>query len=364
MLNKDKTFKAAKLFAQICGGWWSVMSGAASVPFTVLALYLNGAHAKELCGILAITGLWIMVFKIAWKNYQLLRDGLPCLEIEGITCRIMSNERYPCQLRVSSTKTADNVQVEIQHLEDELGEVGTFIRPSFPKTLKPDIVGANTINPGSSQKYNLFQVIKSDGAKVNGKEQIPHKNFICYFSEETAADVTLFQWKRFYRIKIVATARDLPKAEQDFFVNFSCKDNEFCRFNLIPVTPSTEKEAREINRALVVAELGQFRLDLLSRAQQINKMSSSQYHDADKDGDMVSVRIINEITSYFGRYPIDLGTNALADFQSVQNMDTTPIHDIYGKTIHHDDWQWMQQKLIQSEKNLTKIIDKLNAKPL
>jgi hypothetical protein len=177
-------------------------------------------------------------------------------------------------------------------------------------------------------------------------------------------DVALFRGKKQYRIRIVATARDLPKTEQEFFVIFSHNDDDFWRFNLIPVTPSSEKKAKEFNRALVVATLGQFRLDLLGRAKQINKISSNQYHDENIEGDEVSARILNEITSYFGQNAIDLGTNALADFQSKQNMDRTPIHDNFGNTIYHDDWQWMQQWLIQGEKNLAKIIDKLNAKPL
>lgn len=343
------------------------MSGGLTVPFTIAAFYFQG-HDRRLFVFLAFGALVVFAFRLMWTNYQLLEklktNKLPCLVINGLSSAITTSKRHQCQIRVSSIKTADNVQVEILNMEDELAEVGKFVHPTFPIILKPEIAGTNTINPGSSQKYNLFQVGKSDGAKRIGNELFPDKNFVCYFTEEATQDVALFRGKKQYRIKMVATARDLPKTEQEFFVKFSRNDDDFWRFNLIPVTPSSEKEAKEFNRALVVATLGEFRLDLLRRAKQINKISSNQYHDENKEGDEASARIFNEITSYFGQNAIDFGTNALADFQSKQNMDHTPIHDNYGETIYHDDWQWMQQWIIQSEKNLAKIIDKLNAKPL
>jgi hypothetical protein len=367
MFKKEKIIRTGKILFSVCGEWTGLMSGGLTVPFTIAALYYQG-HNRRLFVILAFVALAIFAIRAVWRNYQLqekLRaNQLTGLFIDGISSAITTSNRHQCQIRVSSVKTADNVQVEIFDMEDELAEVGKFIHPTFPIILKPEIAGINTINPGSSQKYNLFQVGKSDGAKRIGNELFPDKNFVCYFTEEATKDVALFRGKKHYHIKIVATARDLPKTEQGFFVRFSRNDDDFWRFNLIPVTPSSEKEAREFNRALVVATLGQFRLDLLGRAKQIIKISSNQYHDENKEGDDASARIFNEITSYFGQNAIDLGTNALADFQSKQNMDRTPIHDNFGETIYHDDWQWMQQWLIQSEKNLTKIIDKLNAKPL
>jgi hypothetical protein len=225
MFKKEKIHKSAKLLAEICGGWWALMSGAVSIPFAFLALFWGEAYQKEFFAILAFVALWVFAIRVAWQKNQLMEklklNELPCLRIEGIPCDITTSEKHLCQIRVASTKTADNVQVELLSLEDELGEAGKFLRPAFPINLKPEIPGSNTINPGSSQKYNLFRVIKGE-------------RFVAYFTQEATKDVAEFFRGKNYRLKLTATARDLPKIEQEFYLNFSY-NGSFIRFELTPV---------------------------------------------------------------------------------------------------------------------------------
>jgi len=79
----------------------------------------------------------------------------------GVSLDIATAQYHLCQIRIhnkSSTKTADNVRVELIALEDAAeGPADDYFRPKFPIILKPEIVGENTINPGASQKYNLFR---------------------------------------------------------------------------------------------------------------------------------------------------------------------------------------------------------------
>lgn len=363
MLNKAKISKAAMLLVQICGGWWGIMSSTTSIPLAFFALFSNGNHQKWWFALLAIVALWVFAIRVVLKNYQLSRNGLPCLDIDGIASDIRSKERHPCLIRISSSKTADNVQVELLSLEDEMGEVGKVVRPLFPRIVEPESSGKTTINPGASIKFKLFDVVVFDAAKRTETNVISSKHFIAYFTTQATSDVVVFHWKKYYRLRLVATARDLPKTEREFFLQFVCNEGEFCRFNFIAVTDHTVKEAKEFNRAEIVETLGQFRFALLARADEINKMASDLYHE-ETNGELKTAGLLMQIEAYFNSNPIDLGTNALADLHSKENIDHTPIHCIFGTTVYHDEWQWAQQRLIQWEKNLIKIVRNLNAKPL
>ena len=308
---------------------------------------------------LAFVALWICVVRMGWTNYQLMEsnkiEARPCFGVEGIRCTMTTSDRHQCQIRVQSGKTADNVKVELLALQDELEEVGKFIYPTFPIILHPDN-GENTINPGSSQKYNFFQAVKSSASK---------HSFIGHFSEESAKEVMLFRGKKFYRAKLCVTARDLPKLEQDFFLRFFANDGDFWQFELIPVNSSSEEEAKRFNRASIIETLGQFRFALIERARQINKVPSDTWHkENEKDGDVQTARIFSEIEIFFKANAIELGTNALADFYSQKNLIRARINCVFGETIYHDEWEWTQNWIKNCEKNLSDIAERLNAKPL
>jgi hypothetical protein len=71
---------AAKILAQIFGGWWTVMSGAISIPLGALALFTHGSP-RLWFGVLAFVGLWGVVIGIARKNYLLLEQRKPKFKI-------------------------------------------------------------------------------------------------------------------------------------------------------------------------------------------------------------------------------------------------------------------------------------------
>jgi hypothetical protein len=372
--NKSYIRTVAKRACQDIAGisWVAGLVGAVVAPLITLATGIsNPDNVLETILIavggaaIAIIGEFIIRFisvipqmhKEQLAEIAMLKLGqIPCLGIEGVPCSITTSERHPCQIRITSSKTADNVTVELLSLEDELGNAGKFLHPEFPIALRSETDGINTINPGSSQKYNFFQVAKSNSTK---------NKFISYFTEESIKDVALFRGNKLYRLKLAATARDLQKVESEFFLKFSCTAGEFCQFDLIPVSPDSEKKAKEFNRALILEALGEFRFALNQRAKQINKMPSEEYHKENIDrGDMKTSSIFSEIEAYFNSNPIDLGTNALADLKSNGKISYDPIHCIYGKTIYHDEWEGMQLLINRYEKNIGNIADKLNAKPL
>jgi hypothetical protein len=241
---KFKTWVA--LLISICGGWWSAMSGAISIPFAFLALFVGGS-ATTYFWVLAFAALWVVVIGIARKNHELknLLENKPesNLEIEAIPCDIKSGQKTFCKIRVrnkSKNVTADNVQVELLALDDSLAgtEQGNYFRPVLPFILKPEITGANTINPESELTYNLFRVIMNEGASRNEPETewVKHRNCVAYFSQESLKDVTTFYWKKSYQLKLKASARDLLKVETEFELVFSEKGT-LCRFDLIKVKP-------------------------------------------------------------------------------------------------------------------------------
>jgi hypothetical protein len=60
-----------KVTASSVGGWWSLMSGALSIPFAFIALFSNGKPQIAFFAILAYCALWVMVFRMAMKIHKL-----------------------------------------------------------------------------------------------------------------------------------------------------------------------------------------------------------------------------------------------------------------------------------------------------
>jgi hypothetical protein len=294
------------------------------------------------------------------------------LEIEGVQLDIVSHSKHLCQVRIhneSSARTADNVQVELAEFEDALESdpQAEYFRPVLPFALQPARPGENTINPGGSAKYDLFHVTKNiktatrarDGA-VTGWQQM----VIAYFTHETTTNLTQFACNTLYRLRFIVTARDLRKVKQDFQLLFS-EQGELCRFSLTPALSRSTRETAIQKRTSLVEALARFRFALRTRAAEVGKMASDQYHKEQIDGtDQTTSKLLAEIEAYFKKNPADLGMASLADLTSNEGMDRSPIHCIYGNTIYHDEWEQMQRWLLQLEKNLAGITDKLNSKPL
>jgi hypothetical protein len=124
----SKIYKFAALLASLVGGWWSLMSGAISIPIAVLAIYFGGSPGFWLA-VLAFAALWVIVIRTAWKNYQMMEK----LEVQKtITVKPLRISALPAH-RFSS-KWDFAVEVEIHNDNQSVSGVRvrlTNIEPPF-----------------------------------------------------------------------------------------------------------------------------------------------------------------------------------------------------------------------------------------
>jgi hypothetical protein len=160
----------------------------------------------------------------------------PMLEIEAVTTNIKSARWHSCKIVIhnkSSTKTADNLRVELISLVDELAmaQQAAYFHPPFPAVLNPEASGTNTVNPGDRMQYHLFRVsanqkpaIIKDGAIVGFNQNITaHFNISDAMEHNTA----IFKCQEPYRIKLAVSARDFPISEREFELIFVNESNDY-----------------------------------------------------------------------------------------------------------------------------------------
>lgn len=58
-----------QIIGSAVGGWWSLMSGAISIPFAFIAL-ISGGKPGIWFAILAYATLWVLVIRMAYANHQ------------------------------------------------------------------------------------------------------------------------------------------------------------------------------------------------------------------------------------------------------------------------------------------------------
>ena len=167
------------------------------------------------------------------------------LEIEPITF-VNARGWHTCQINIhnkKSMKTADDVQVEIIDLADELGTeaLTATLRPSFPVRLEPENGQANRINPGGKLVFDLFESavvsktpITEDGKIVGTEPFIIQVRFNS--GDGLRRELAAFKCGKSYQLKIMATARDFKNTEREFTLLFSA-EGESCRFNLSQSNP-------------------------------------------------------------------------------------------------------------------------------
>jgi hypothetical protein len=71
-----------------------------------------------------------------------------------------------------------------------------------------------------------------EGAKIYENKKIRQPSFMAHFTQETEKDIAYFYWKKHYRMKLIVTAKDFVKVEQEFNLIFS-DEGTFCRFTLV-----------------------------------------------------------------------------------------------------------------------------------
>jgi hypothetical protein len=160
------------------------------------------------------------------------------------------------------------------------------------------------------------------------------------------------------------TARDLPKAEQEFLLNFSCNQGEFCRLQLTPVEPLTENEKREIHCAKVAERLGLYQQRLNERYNQIRGMDFWEHANKNeqffklKAFDAETQELLEEI-ELFLQFEVP---GAVSDFKDTINMEFTrvsPEVEISREKLVY--WQGTLDHLKHRANQLTKIKDRFLA---
>lgn len=169
------------------------------------------------------------------------------LEIVGISAEFGAGNDQPCQIRIlnkSPSVTADNVKVELLAIRDALTDgQEAYYHPPLPFLLKPERQGESSINPGAALIFNLCYVGKVVG--YASAESDEHKRnpqgFVVYFTSKhddpkriTLGNSAHFNWDTYYRIKLIATARNFLKTEEELNLRFSEEDS-CCRFGLTNV---------------------------------------------------------------------------------------------------------------------------------
>ncbi len=153
----------------------------------------------------------------------------PVLEIEAVTTEIKSAKWHSCLIAIqnkSSTKTADNLRVELISLDDELkiAVQATHFHPPFPVVLNTETSGTNTLNPGGRMQYRLFRVSASNKSGIIKDGQVVgwEQKLFARFNSSDVIDhnTAAFQCQKPYRLKLAVTARDFQICEREFALIF------------------------------------------------------------------------------------------------------------------------------------------------
>src|SRR5437764_10080958 len=95
---KSRISEGITLVIEACGGWFSAMSGLASIPLALIALIIGGSP-KLWFAILAYVSLWVLVIGGLRRNRALLAQ----MQGVGIVRRLSSQaiRRIQSKLRVA-----------------------------------------------------------------------------------------------------------------------------------------------------------------------------------------------------------------------------------------------------------------------
>jgi hypothetical protein len=258
----SKICKFAKLLASIVGGWWSLMSGALSIPIAVLAIYFGGSPGFWLA-VLAFAALWVIVIRTAWKNHQLMEvlKESPCLEIEPIPSEKFPAKKHPLHIRVLNKNpklNADDLKVEIVSFADNLAAqfqsvAQRYYHPShFDKVAElKSATGKNTINPNDGLEFTVFYF------EASWKIQGHTRSVVATFDLKGVTvkeNVASFHEGKKYQIKFAASARGFSRIEREFNMEFF-DDDGICKIKLTPFEPLTKQEIRQKSEADAVEKI-------------------------------------------------------------------------------------------------------------
>jgi len=232
VLQKEKTIKAAGLVVSICGGWWSIMSGAISIPCAVLAFAIGGSAGRWFV-VLAFLALWVCVFSIAHKSYQLTKS---VLDIEPMPIDRRPIRGQPFQIAIcnnSAIRSVNNLEVELVSLDDEIASHPNSqnLGRIFPKNPKPE-KSTNKINPGEKVPFTVFHIYQSFGW-IQGQP----KKFDAKYDPDKPVDrnMAVFIEQKSYHMIIAVSADGVYRFEREFSMTVQFVDG-FTQINLTPIT--------------------------------------------------------------------------------------------------------------------------------
>jgi hypothetical protein len=179
----SKIIKIAKLLAQICGGWWSLMSGAISIPFAFLAIFVDMSHPhpKETFAILAFVALWIFAVRTAWANYKMIESSRLQLQladkkfsierqkmadqIQSLTSRLDDSEK-----RKKLKDALAGYRITIQNLTSQLHGISYYTyKEEIRQTFERDYLETEN----SAYQFLYEKVGRSEAVSFANIEQIP-----------------------------------------------------------------------------------------------------------------------------------------------------------------------------------------------
>jgi hypothetical protein len=166
MFPIGRIVKVAKLIADVCGGWWSAMSGAISIPFAFAALFFaKTPDQKTSFTALAFVALLACVFRTAWRSYQLKEQSQMQERDEHLPLKLdlvvkdnnpLSRTAILVVSNPSKHTSADDVEVKL--LEIDPSPNVTTSNPTAWLDSKTEYLRepARVIHPQASSEYEAF----------------------------------------------------------------------------------------------------------------------------------------------------------------------------------------------------------------
>jgi len=120
----------AEILVPIVGGWWSLMSGAISIPFAFLALIFGGKPAVWFA-LLAVAASWAMIVRMAYANNKSKNK-----RITSLTLNYYFRE-LDATIGLLKTYKQSNGIVEAGNLVIQKAELCNEIREFIAKEIDP-----------------------------------------------------------------------------------------------------------------------------------------------------------------------------------------------------------------------------------
>ncbi|MDD5164913.1 MAG: hypothetical protein PHG25_00015 [Candidatus Pacebacteria bacterium] len=149
MLKGTQIIQQIQMVFEICGGWWSAMSGAISIPFGFIALFAEG-NPRTYFAALAFIALWVFAIGVVRKNYKILVIQKP-ERTRALLTKMVDSIRSEKPIRTGSVandywrsmQPADPIGAlikfsdEIQSEDDLKWLCGEFIKLGYVSPFKP-----------------------------------------------------------------------------------------------------------------------------------------------------------------------------------------------------------------------------------